>query len=61
MNEYEEYADRLESTAEAYRIAATAPGLRKDAARFLVEEAERLEREATVWRAKITRDLSQNT
>jgi hypothetical protein len=40
-----QYGNGLLKTAAAYREASTAPGLRKDAARFLVNEAERLEHE----------------
>jgi hypothetical protein len=50
MAGWREYADRLEGTARAYHVASGAKGLRKDAARFLQSEAERLEREATGWR-----------
>jgi hypothetical protein len=40
------YAADLTGTAKAYAIAADAPGLRKDAARYLFAESMRLLREA---------------
>lgn len=40
------YARDLRSTAEAYAVAADAPGLRKDAARYLYAESMRLTRES---------------
>jgi len=40
------YAKTLRATAEAYACAADAPGLRKDAARYLYAESMRLTRES---------------
>jgi hypothetical protein len=40
------YAKNLLATSEAYIVAADAPGLRKDAARYLYTESVRLHREA---------------
>jgi hypothetical protein len=40
------YSRELARVARCYEEAATAPGLRKDAARYLVSEAERLTRES---------------
>jgi hypothetical protein len=40
-----EYALSLETHSKAYAMAADAPGLRKDAARFLFNESMRLHRE----------------
>jgi hypothetical protein len=40
------YADELERVAAVYAEAATAVGLRRDAARYLATEGERLAREA---------------
>lgn len=39
------YGRDLRATAQAYAVAADAPGLRKDAARYLFQESERLFRE----------------
>lgn len=43
------YAQDLRCTAEAYAVAADAPGLRKDAARYLFAESVRLTRESGLW------------
>ena len=40
------YAKELARLAGVYREAAGAPGLRKDAARYLESEADRLDRES---------------
>ena len=42
------YAERLEATSKAYAIAADAPGLRKDAARYLYSECLRLHAQAGI-------------
>lgn len=39
------YGRDLRATSQAYAVAADAPGLRKDAARFLFQESLRLDRE----------------
>jgi hypothetical protein len=39
------YGINLRATAKAYAVAADAPGLRKDAARYLFSESMRLMRE----------------
>jgi hypothetical protein len=43
------YARRLREHAECYAVAADAPGLRKDAARYLYAESTRLTRESGLW------------
>jgi hypothetical protein len=43
------YARDMRYRAEAYALAADAPGLRKDAARFLYAESVRLTHESGLW------------
>jgi hypothetical protein len=47
------YAQDLRHTGECYAVAADAPGLRKDAARYLYQESMRLINEANIYQDRL--------